>query len=235
MTPTAAELPEMALDIAPVSVRRREVVLAGLASMVCLAKAGAAAYAGARGDLPAASNDRLVRIVLRTAVGRIDLAIDVERAPLSAADFLRYVDQGLYAGGGFYRVVRPDNDPSPVHIAVVQGGVIDPAKALPPVAHEPTSRTGILHKDGVISLARNEVGTGSATAFFICLGDQPELDFGGRRHADGQGFAAFGRVLSGMQVVRRIGQMKVAKADAERAMSGQMLRSPVRFLSVRRT
>lgn len=92
-----------------------------------------------------------------------------------------------------------------------------------------------LHKDGVVSLARNEVGTGSAAAFFFCVGDQPELDFGGRRQPDGQGFAAFGRALSGMQVVRRIWQMHVAKADAERAMSGQMLRAPVRFHSVRRT
>jgi peptidyl-prolyl cis-trans isomerase A (cyclophilin A) len=214
-----------------VSIRRREVVLAGLASMGCLASAGA----GARGGPRAAANDRWVRVVLRTAVGRIDLAIDIERAPLSGADFLRYIDQRLYADGAFYRVVRPDNDPSPVPIAVVQGGVINPAKALPPVAHEPTSRTGILHKDGVVSLARNEVGTGSAAAFFICVGDQPELDFGGRRQPDGQGFAAFGRVLSGMQVVRRIWQMHVAKADAERAMSGQMLREPVRFHSVRRT
>ncbi len=212
-----------------VSVRRREVVLAGLASMVCLASDCA------RGGPRAAVSDRLVRVVLRTAVGRIDLAIDIEHAPLSGADFLRYVHQGLYADGGFYRVVRADNDPSPVHIDVVQGGVMDPAKALPPVAHEPTSRTGILHKNGVVSLARDEVGTGSAAAFFICVGDQPELDFGGRRQPDGQGFAAFGRVLSGMQVVRRIWQMNVAKADVEGAMSGQMLRPPVRFHSVRRT
>ncbi|MGA2842676.1 MAG: peptidylprolyl isomerase, partial [Steroidobacteraceae bacterium] len=134
----------------------------------------------ARAGPRAPTDDRSVRVVLRTAIGRIDLAIDVERAPLSGGDFLRYVERGLYDGGGFYRVVRPDNDSSSVQIAVVQGGVIDPAKQLPPIAHEPTNRTGILHRDGVISLARSDVGTGTAAAFFICIGDQPELDFGGR-------------------------------------------------------
>jgi len=230
MTATAAQPKERAIASMPTwKVRRREAVLAGLASMVCLASEGA--RAGPR----APTDDRSVRVVLRTAIGRIDLAIDVERAPLSGGDFLRYVERGLYDGGGFYRVVRPDNDSSSVQIAVVQGGVIDPAKQLPPIAHEPTNRTGILHRDGVISLARSDVGTGTAAAFFICIGDQPELDFGGRRQPDGQGFAAFGRVSVGMSVVRKIWQMNVAKADAENAMNGQMLAAPVLFRSVRRT
>ncbi len=234
MTAIAAEPPELAMPpMRMESVRRREVVIAGLASMACLAAAGVGA--GACEDRRAGANDRVVSVVLQTAVGRIDLGIDIERAPVSGADFLRYVDQGLYADGGFYRVVRPNNDPSPVHIEVVQGGVIHPMKSLPPVAHEPTSRTGIRHQDGVISLARNAVGTGSAAAFFICVGDQPDLDFGGRRHPDGQGFAAFGPVVSGLQVVRRIWQMNVARTDAERPMSGQVLQAPVRFQSVRRS
>ena len=87
----------------------------------------------------------------------------------------------------------------------------------------------------MISLARSDVGTGTAAAFFICIRDQPELDFGGRRQPDGQGFAAFGRVSVGMSVVRKIWQMNVAKADAENAMNGQMLAAPVLFRSVRRT
>jgi peptidyl-prolyl cis-trans isomerase A (cyclophilin A) len=100
---------------------------------------------------------------------------------------------------------------------------------LPPVAPETTAQTGRRHVDGTVSLARAEPGTGSAQYFFICIGDQPALDFGGTRNPDGQGFAAFGRVVRGMDVVRRIHALPAdGEADSE-YMRGQMLTEPVRI------
>jgi peptidyl-prolyl cis-trans isomerase A (cyclophilin A) len=155
--------------------------------------------------------------------------VDAARAPITAANFLRYVDAGFYNGGRFHRTVRrvPDNQPyNLVKIEVLQVGV-DPERAkqmFAPIPLERTRITGLLHKDGTVSMAR--LGPDSATGdFFICLGDQPELDFGGRRNPDGQGFAAFGRVVRGMDVVRKI---HAAKAD------GQALAPPIRILSARR-
>jgi peptidyl-prolyl cis-trans isomerase A (cyclophilin A) len=147
-----------------------------------------------------------VTVRLETALGDIDLEVDVARAPVTGANFLRYVDAGRYDGGRFHRTVRLDNQPGKtVLIEVVQAGV-DPAQAekdFPAIPLERTSVTGLLHKDGVVSMARD--GPDTATSdFFICIGDQPELDFGGRRNTDEQGFAAFGRVIDGMDVVRAI-------------------------------
>jgi peptidyl-prolyl cis-trans isomerase A (cyclophilin A) len=125
---------------------------------------------------------------------------------LTASNFLSLVDRGVYTNACFYRVVRPDNQPlNPVKIEVIQGGLFedDLVNAHSPIAHETTGVTGILHTDGVISMARDEPGTAS-TEFFICIGDQPSLDFGGDRNPDGQGFAAFGKVTAGMDVVRKI-------------------------------
>ncbi|MQY78494.1 MAG: peptidylprolyl isomerase [Bacteroidetes bacterium] len=106
----------------------------------------------------------------------------------------------------FYRVVRLDNQPNnKIRIEVIQGGLFDDelSEGLPPIEHETTEITGILHKDGVISMARSTPGTASSE-FFICIGDQPELDYNGKRNPDGQGFAAFGKVIKGMEVVRKI-------------------------------
>lgn len=168
-----------------------------------------------------------VVVTLVTTAGEIDVEVDVRNAPLSAADFLRYVDRGLFEGASFYRVVRGDNDRGTPKIAVVQGGLLDEAKALAPVEHETTQRTGLRHADGTISLARGAPGTGSAAGFFICVGDQPALDFGATRNPDGQGFAAFGRVVRGMDVVRKIHAMKAdGPADSEYTQ-GQMLSEPV--------
>jgi cyclophilin family peptidyl-prolyl cis-trans isomerase len=113
-----------------------------------------------------------------------------------------------FARGAYLEAVRPDDDPSPIKIEVVQGGLTDESKYLAPIAHEPTSRTGLRHGNGTLSIARDAVGTGTAGAFFICIGDQPELDFGGKRNPDGQGFAAFGHVTSGMKLVRTIWSSK---------------------------
>ena len=143
----------------------------------------------------------------------------------TTANFLRYVDAKAYDGGRFHRTVRPDNQPqNKAKIEVVQAGV-DPKRAtddFPPITLERTNRTGLAHKDGTISMARD--GPDTATSdFFICVGDQPELNFGGKRNPDGQGFAAFGRVVKGMDVVRKI---QAARAD------GQTLNPPVKILKV---
>ena len=147
-----------------------------------------------------------IRIVVETEMGAFELDIDVDRAPVTAANFLRYVDGGFYDGGIFFRTVHGENQPGDsIRIAVVQGGP-DPdseAESFPPIPLERTSETGITHVDGAISMGRG--GPDTATqSFFICIGDQPSLDFGGMRNPDGQGFAAFGRVVAGMDVVRAI-------------------------------
>ncbi len=146
------------------------------------------------------------RVVMATGLGEITLEIYTDKAPITAANFLRHVEQGSFAGASFYRTVtmgnQPDND---IKIEVIQGGIGDRADDLEPIAHETTEQTGILHMDGVISMARYAPGS-ATTEIFICVGDQPDLDFGGLRNPDGQGFAAFGKVVAGMEVVRAIQQ-----------------------------
>jgi peptidyl-prolyl cis-trans isomerase A (cyclophilin A) len=168
-----------------------------------------------------------VRVEMTTEAGRIVVELDPGRAPATTANFLRYVDAGLYDGGVFHRTVTPSNQPqNKVKIEVVQAG-INPAKereGFAPIALERTSKTGLRHVDGAISMARD--GPDTATSdFFLCIGAQPELDFGGARNADGQGFAAFGRVVEGMDAVRRI-----QRSPSE----GQKLAPPVRILKARR-
>jgi peptidyl-prolyl cis-trans isomerase A (cyclophilin A) len=173
-----------------------------------------------------------VRVMLTTALGPIEVAVDPARAPISAGDFLKYVDRRLFDGSAFYRTVRPDNDINPVKIDVIQGGLMNDRKLLPPIPHEPTNKTGLHHRNGTISTARDKPGTGSAGAFFICIGDQPELDFGGRRNPDRQGFAAFGRVVHGMDVVRAIWKSKTAPPDG--TMGGQKLTPPIQIVTAHR-
>jgi len=153
---------------------------------------------------PAAQANLIV--MMETALGTIEIEVDVKRAPRTAANFLKYVDAGLYAGGRFHRVVRPETETrTDFPIQVIQAGINTARRSegFPAVAMESTQTTGILHKDGVVSMARAGVDT-ARSDIFICIGDQPELDFGGKRNADGQGFAAFGRVVRGMDVVRKI-------------------------------
>jgi peptidyl-prolyl cis-trans isomerase A (cyclophilin A) len=165
-------------------------------------------------------------VEIDTALGNIIVAVDVTHAPVSSANFLRYVAHRLYDGGLFHRTVTLANQPrNAVKIEVVQAG-INPAhqhEEFAPIALERTTATGLKHRAGVISMARD--GPDTATSdFFICLTDQPSLDFGGARNPDGQGFAAFGRVLRGMEVVRRIQQSKANE---------QTLTPPVKILSIR--
>ncbi len=145
-------------------------------------------------------------VSIQTALGNIEVVLDYERAPVTVANFLHYVHQGFYADGSFFRVVRADNQPGDgVKIAVIQGcaDLTRRAGLLPPIVIERTRDTGLRHEDGVISMARSEPDS-ARHHFFICVGDQPELDFGGKRNPDGQGFAAFGRVVKNMELVRRI-------------------------------
>lgn len=151
---------------------------------------------------------RPVRVVLETRMGTIDVALLPHAAPITVANFLHYLDLGLYDGGVFHRTVTIENQPeNDVKIEVIQGGV-NPSRADEvgaPIPLERTSLTGLSHVDGAISMGRFEPDS-AHSEIFICIGDQPELDFGGRRNPDGQGFAAFGRVLDGMDVVRKIQQ-----------------------------
>lgn len=170
-----------------------------------------------------------VRVVIETASGDIEVELDAARAPVTVANFLRYVEARHYDGGRFHRAVKinPDNQPqNTVKIEVIQAGV-NPDKsgaAWPPIALERTNGTGLKHTDGAISMAR--LGPDTATSdFFICIGDQPDLDFGGRRNPDGQGFAAFGRVVRGMDIVRKIQHAPV---------EAQALTPPIRIARIRR-
>lgn len=176
---------------------------------------------GCRTSPPPAEDS--VRVVVETEMGAFELEVYVDRAPVTAANFLRYVDGGSYDDGTFFRTVHADNQPEDsIRIAVVQGGrnPESEVESFPPIPLERTSETGILHEDATVSMARG--GPDTATqSFFICIGDQPSLDFGGMRNPDGQGFAAFGRVVAGMDVVRTIHQSPYA---------AQQLTPPVRIV-----
>ncbi len=147
-----------------------------------------------------------VSVVMETDLGTFTVEVDLARAPITGANFLGYVDRGFFNGGIFDRAVRPDNTRRhDVEIQVIQAEE-NPAltpKLLPPIPLERTSVTGLRHVDGVISMSRDKPDTAQA-AFFITIGSQPSLDFGGRRNPDGQGFAAFGRVVDGRDVIAKI-------------------------------
>lgn len=170
-----------------------------------------------------------VGVVLETRMGNIEIDLYVAQAPHSAGSFLAFLDAGRFNGGGFNRVVRPDNDNGSPVISVIQGGVLDPSEVRPEdrVPHETTAETGLSHTDGVVSLARQSPGSASAGMFFICIGDQPSLDFGGMRNKDGQGFAAFGRVVAGMDVVRAINALTNTRKVDDAYVQNQMLLEPV--------
>lgn len=177
-------------------------------------------------ELFAKGQSPLVHVVFSTDLGDFEVAVDTERAPITAANFLRYVDGGFYNGGVFHRTVKRDNQPGKnVLIEVVQAGANPGSVAgFPAITLERTNKTGIIHRNGTISMARDAADTATSD-FFICINDQPQLDFGGKRNPDGQGFAAFGNVVSGMDVIRKIQASPV---------EGQNLTPPVRILSAHR-
>ncbi len=168
------------------------------------------------------------RVLVQTALGDIELELDSSRAPATVTNFLRYVHEGQFSDGEFHRTVTPANQPSnTIKIEVIQASA-NPAKTndlFPPIAIERTRETGLRHRDGTISMARAEPDS-AQDQFFICIGDQPALDFGGGRNPDGQGFAAFGQVVKGMEVVRKIHN---APADGQKLTPSVRIQRAIRL------
>jgi peptidyl-prolyl cis-trans isomerase A (cyclophilin A) len=175
------------------------------------------------------ANHQNPRLAIVTGAGTIEVELAPAAAPLTAANFLAYVAAGIYTNSSFYRTVTPDNQPdNAVKIEVIQGGLsmdptVGPARNQP-IALETTHQTGLKHRDGTLSMSRLAPDS-ATTEFFICIGDQPELDYGGKRNPDGQGFAAFGRVVRGQEVVKRIQLSPHEKQD---------LTPPVAILEIKR-
>ncbi|NND72096.1 MAG: peptidylprolyl isomerase [Rhodothermales bacterium] len=165
-------------------------------------------------------------VEITTTIGSIVVLINHSAAPITSANFMRYVDESRFDSAQFYRTVTVDNQPNnQILIEVIQGGLGSAgSNRLAAISHETTRDTGLRHLDGTISMARSEPGSASSE-FFICIGDQPELDFGGLRNPDGQGFAVFGQVISGMEVVQSIHASP---------RNGQSLTPPIEIVSVRR-
>ena len=169
-----------------------------------------------------------VRVRLDTDAGAILLELDGRNAPITTANFLAYVDQERFDGITFYRAARTRGAEGR---GFIQGGIRrDFRRMLPPIEHEPTSSTGLRHVDGAVSMARAEGGAGAMGEFFITVGAMPSMDADG----DDEGFAVFGRVVEGMDVVRRILAAETVSDAGRGAMRGQMLAAPVRIVSARR-
>ena len=155
-------------------------------------------------------SQNLPLVKMETELGSIIFEIDTVNAPVTGKNFLNHVESGTYTNSFFYRVVRMDNQPqNNIKIEVIQGGLFyeERLEKIKPIRHETTEETGLKHLNGTLSMARMGPGTAS-TEFFVCIGNQPELDYGGKRNPDGQGFAAFGQVMKGMDVVRKIQKQK---------------------------
>jgi peptidyl-prolyl cis-trans isomerase A (cyclophilin A) len=202
---------------------RRSPLRFWLFAIGCFALIATVGIAGQGVDAP-----KSVRVVIATEKGEIEVELDAAKAPDTVQNFLKYVDGKFYTDGRFHRMVITGNQPSnKVKIEVIQAG-INPAKTkdgFQPIQLERTRDTKLAHKDGTISMARS--GPDSATSdFFICISDQPDLDFGGKRNPDGQGFAAFGHVIKGMEVVKRI--------QAAPSAENQKLTPPIKILSITR-
>ena len=171
--------------------------------------------------------DKSPNVILETSLGAIDIEVYPEKAPLSAGDFLNYVDRKYYHGQGFYRVVRADNDPRQMGMSLIQGGRLNIESVGAPIAHETTKMTGLRNKAGSVAIAREEPGTGSAAFFFINIDDNNFLNEGGERNPDGQGYAVFGQVVSGMDVIKKIQARDVARESDDERTQGQFLKEPV--------
>lgn len=201
---------------------------AGLVATLVLALGSGADAQEAAPPAPAAT----VRVVLATEEGPLTLELYTGQAPLTTANFLRYVDGGLYDGATFYRASRPAG--APAGYGLLEGGLRDkPTPRLAPVAHESTLQTGLSHVDGAVSLARFAPGSGTSE-FFISLGDQSYLDANPKAEGDNQGFAVFARVVDGLDVARRILAMPQDPNAGEGVMKGEILAKPVTIVTARR-
>jgi peptidyl-prolyl cis-trans isomerase A (cyclophilin A) len=171
------------------------------------------------------------KVLLETGQGSITIELYADKAPITTANFLRYVDARRYDGATFYRALHTPGDPT---TGLIQGGAkFDPVHSIPPIAHEPTTLTGLLHKDGTISLARRAPGTATSD-FFICIGDAPYLDADPKAPGDNLGFAAFGRVLDGMDVAHKILASPLSPTAGAPDMVGQMLDPVVPIVAAHR-
>ena len=166
----------------------------------------------------------LPRVLIETDIGNIVIEVDRQRAPITSANFLDYVERRLYDGASFYRAMPGGPDRG-----LVQAGV-EHSRRLPPIAHEPTNRTGLSHVEGAVSIARDAPGTATAD-ITIMIGNMSYLDAGG---VDPDGYAVFGRVLEGMDTVRRIHSAPTSATEGEGSMRGQMLSPRIRIISARR-
>jgi peptidyl-prolyl cis-trans isomerase A (cyclophilin A) len=172
----------------------------------------------------------LVRVALQTSMGTIVLDLDKAHAPLTTANFMKYVDQKRLNGTTFYRSMHMAGDAN----GLIQGGASgDPKRILPPVKHEPTSLTGLTNRDGAISMARGEPGTANGD-FFICIGNMTGLDAHPGEQGDALGYAAFGRVVEGMDVVQRIYAAPISPTKGAGFMRGQMIAAPVKIIMASR-
>jgi peptidyl-prolyl cis-trans isomerase A (cyclophilin A) len=183
----------------------------GIVLQIVLALAGSeGAASGSIGPHRGFKPDDTVIVRVETSLGNIDIAVDRQHAPITAANFLRYVDGKFYDGGRFHRATRPDNYvpqlPERPPMQIIQAGINPDRRrdAFAPIALERTTMTGLKHLAGTVSMARAAAADSATSDFFICIDDEPSLDFGSKRYEDGQGFAAFGRVVKGMGVVRLI-------------------------------
>jgi peptidyl-prolyl cis-trans isomerase A (cyclophilin A) len=171
-----------------------------------------------------------VKVILKTSLGDIVLAVETERAPITAANFLRYVDQKRLDASDFYRAMAVGEDGQ---YGLIQGGLRgNPKRVLRPIAHEPTSVTGLSHVDGAISMARSDPGSATAD-FFIVIGDLVSLD--AQPSGGDPGYAVFGHVVDGMDVVHVIFSQPRSPTAGAGVMKGQMLAMPVKILTARRT
>ena len=174
----------------------------------------------------ATSAQKTITCLIKTTLGNIAVELYPEKAPITVANFLKYMDAHLYDSSSFFRAVNLYNQPKDsIKIEVIQGGGIDSTKEFAPIPLESTNKTGVLHTDGAISMARGKPGS-ATSSFFICINDQPQLDYGGMRNKDGQGFAAFGKVIAGMVVVKKIQLLYPGQ--------GQYFKQPVPIISIRR-
>jgi peptidyl-prolyl cis-trans isomerase A (cyclophilin A) len=173
-----------------------------------------------------------VQVVIETVPGVITLELYGDKAPITVANFLRYVDEKRFDGAEFYRTVRPQAMPQ---AGLLQGGCHgDPKRLLPPIAHEPTTQTGLRHRIGTLSMPRRELGTADGE-FFICLEEAPWYDVNPIKPGDNLGYAAFGQVVEGLEVVRAIHAMPTSPTEgADYGMANQILDPPVKFTTVRR-
>ena len=205
-------------------------MIARLATAALLCLAAASAIAQTPSPTPvAAPQYATVQVSFQTSAGTIVLALEKERAPVTTANFLRYVDQKKLDGVTFYRTVKV----TPT-IGFIQGGTRnDPKRTLPPIKHEPSSSTGIHNLDGTIAMARNAPGT-AAGDFFILVGDEPTMDADPKATGDNQGFAAFGHVVEGMDVVRQIMDAATSPTQGVGVMKGSMIAAPIRIIAAKR-